>query len=89
MVVRHEPPVAISPILDGQVGRARVRDRSVLARNISGDRDGQSRLWQTPLNSRYKPGQSGNPSGRPKGAASFRSDFAAELGELVSEGGST
>jgi Family of unknown function (DUF5681) len=42
-----------------------------------------------PLNSRYKPGQSGNPSGRPKGAASFRSDFAAELGELVSEGGST
>ena len=49
MVVRHEPPVAISPILDGQVGRARVRDRSVLARNISGDRDGQSRLWQTPV----------------------------------------
>jgi len=42
-----------------------------------------------PLSSRFKPGQSGNPSRRPKGATSFRSDFAAELAELVSQGGTT
>src|SRR3954468_4797270 len=39
-----------------------------------------------PVESRFKPGRSGNPSGRPKGAVSFRADFAAELAELVSEG---
>jgi Family of unknown function (DUF5681) len=42
-----------------------------------------------PTHSRFKPGQSGNPSGRPKGTVSFRSDFAAELAELVSEGHAT
>jgi hypothetical protein len=42
-----------------------------------------------PLKSRFKPGQSGNPTGRPKGTVSFRADFAAELAELVSEGPAT
>jgi Family of unknown function (DUF5681) len=50
---------------------------------------GKSGYGNPPLNSRFKPGQSGNPSGRPKGAVSFRSDFAAELAELVSEGRTT
>jgi hypothetical protein len=50
---------------------------------------GKSGYGKPPLNSRFKPGQSGNPSGRPKGAVSFRSDFAAELAELVSEGRTT
>jgi hypothetical protein len=42
-----------------------------------------------PVKSRFKPGQSGNPTGRPKGTVSFRADFAAELAELVSEGPAT
>jgi hypothetical protein len=36
-----------------------------------------------PLHTRFKPGQSGNPRGRPKGTVSFRSDFAEELAELI------
>jgi hypothetical protein len=36
-----------------------------------------------PLHTRFKPGQSGNPNGRPKGTVSFRSDFAEELAELI------
>jgi hypothetical protein len=32
-----------------------------------------------PVGSRFKPGRSGNPAGRPKGVPSFRSDLAAEL----------
>lgn len=35
-----------------------------------------------PKNRRFKPGQSGNPGGRPK-ASSFRSDLAAELREEI------
>lgn len=44
-----------------------------------------------PRHSRFKPGQSGNPSGRPKGARSLRSDLAEELSETVqvSENGRT
>ena len=37
-----------------------------------------------PLSTRFKPGQSGNPSGRPKKPPSFRSELMAELGEPVS-----
>ena len=36
-----------------------------------------------PLHSRFKPGHSGNPNGRPKATVSFRSDFAEELAELI------
>ena len=37
-----------------------------------------------PLSTRFKPGQSGNPSGSPKNSPSFRSELMAELGEPVS-----
>ena len=42
-----------------------------------------------PLHSRFKPGESGNPRGRPKGAASFKSDLLEELSETIAvrEGG--
>jgi hypothetical protein len=36
-----------------------------------------------PLHTRFKPGQSGNPTGRPKGTVSFRLDFAEEFAELI------
>ena len=42
-----------------------------------------------PRHSRFKPGQSGNPNGRPKGARSLTSDLADELAERIKvrEGG--
>ena len=43
-----------------------------------------------PLATRFKPGQSGNPSGRPKRVRSLRAELLDELGEVmrVHEGGS-
>ena len=37
-----------------------------------------------PQQHQYKPGQSGNPTGRPKGARSAMADWRDELAELVS-----
>jgi hypothetical protein len=34
-----------------------------------------------PIHTRFKPGQSGNPAGRPKGAQNFATEIAAELKE--------
>ncbi|MBS0232297.1 MAG: hypothetical protein JSR99_02290 [Proteobacteria bacterium] len=44
-----------------------------------------------PKNSRFKPGQSGNPKGRPKGAREFSVELAEELKQTISviEGGRT
>jgi hypothetical protein len=36
-----------------------------------------------PREHQFRPGQSGNPSGRPKGARNFRSELREELSELV------
>jgi hypothetical protein len=36
-----------------------------------------------PLHSRFKPGESGNPQGRRKGALSFKSDLLDELSETI------
>jgi hypothetical protein len=37
-----------------------------------------------PKQTQFRPGQSGNPSGRPKGVRTFQSDLRDELAELVS-----
>jgi hypothetical protein len=36
-----------------------------------------------PRDHQFRPGKSGNPSGRPKGARNFKSDLREELSELV------
>jgi hypothetical protein len=38
----------------------------------------------TPRHSRFKPGESGNPNGRPKGKRNFKTDLLAELEETTS-----
>ena len=38
---------------------------------------------QPPREYQFRPGQSGNPSGRPKGSRNFKSELREELGELV------
>ena len=42
-----------------------------------------------PETTRFKPGKSGNPRGRPKGSANLATDLSAELGEQITvrEGG--
>ena len=42
-----------------------------------------------PAHTRFKPGQSGNPRGRPKGTKNLKSDLLEELGERITlrEGG--
>jgi hypothetical protein len=37
-----------------------------------------------PAEHQFRPGKSGNPSGRPKGARSFKSDLRDELGQVIS-----
>jgi hypothetical protein len=41
-----------------------------------------------PRHARFKPGESGNPSGRPKRVRSLRAELLDELGELTRFGGS-
>jgi hypothetical protein len=36
-----------------------------------------------PIEHQFKPGQSGNPFGRPKGARRFTADLLDELGDIV------
>src|SRR5258707_5417922 len=47
-------------------------------------------MKQPGVETRFKPGQSGNPNGRPKGSRNLISDIRAQLAELVPAGpGST
>jgi len=49
------------------------------ARNSASDSADRVGYGHPPQHSRYRPGQSGNPSGRPKGRRSFKNDIAAAL----------
>jgi hypothetical protein len=48
------------------------------------DSDFRVGYGRPPKEHQFRAGQSGNPTGRPKGARSFKSDLRDELGELVS-----
>jgi Family of unknown function (DUF5681) len=50
------------------------------------DSNPQVGYGRPPAEHQFRPGQSGNPSGRPKGARSFKSDLRDELGEVISIG---
>lgn len=47
------------------------------------DDDQIARQGKPPRNGQFKPGQSGNPKGRPKGAKSFRTHILEQLGRKV------
>jgi hypothetical protein len=47
------------------------------------DDDHIARQGKPPRNGQFKPGQSGNPKGRPKGAKSFRTHILEQLGRKV------
>ena len=46
-------------------------------------KDDQVGYRRPPKYTRFTPGQSGNPKGRPKHVRSLKSEFLAELGELI------
>jgi hypothetical protein len=54
-----------------------------------GSGDYEVGFGKPPKHTRFKPGQSGNPRGRPKGTKNLKTDLLEELGEkiLVQEGG--
>jgi hypothetical protein len=47
------------------------------------DEDGRVGYRKPPRKSRFKPGQSGNPKGRPKHARNLKSEFLEELNEVI------
>jgi hypothetical protein len=49
----------------------------------SKDDDGHVGYKRPPAQTRFKPGQSGNPKGRPKHARNLKTEFLEELGEII------
>jgi hypothetical protein len=49
----------------------------------SKDDDGRVGYRRPPKQTRFKPGQSGNPKGRPKHVRTLKSEFLEELGEVI------
>ena len=47
------------------------------------DDDDRVGYRRPPKQTRFKPGQSGNPKGRPKHARNLKSEFLEELGEII------
>jgi hypothetical protein len=47
------------------------------------DADGRVGYRRPPKNSRFKPGHSGNPKGRPKHARNLKTEFLDELSEVI------
>lgn len=47
------------------------------------DDDDEVGYCKPPKQTRFKPGQSGNPNGKPRGSRGLRTELRSELGELV------
>jgi len=47
------------------------------------ERDYEVGYGKPPRHSRFKPGRSGNPDGRPRGSRGLRTELRSELGELM------
>ena len=47
------------------------------------DDDGRVGYKRSPKHTRFKPGQSGNPKGRPKHVRNLKTEFLEELGEVI------
>ena len=54
-----------------------------MTRDVEVDADYQVGRGKPPKHTRFRPGQSGNPRGRPKGAKNFRTILEAALSERV------
>ena len=54
-----------------------------MPRDVDDDTDYQVGRGKPPKHTRFRPGQSGNPRGRPKGAKNFRTILEAALSERV------
>jgi Family of unknown function (DUF5681) len=50
---------------------------------MNNDLDNKVGYGKPPKRTQFKPGQSGNPSGRPRGARNFRTDLLEELAEPI------
>ena len=50
---------------------------------MAGKRDYSVGYGRPPAATRFKPGQSGNPNGRPKGAKNVETDLSEELGQKI------
>ena len=70
------------------------RDRSIGCRAVrtaaqacgkpmANEQDGPVGYKRPPVAHQFKPGVSGNPSGRPKGVRSFKADLLDELAEVI------
>ena len=72
-------------IADGDAGGTMLDDRPIVSQ-ASGECSPPAKVGyrRPPVHSRFKPGQSGNPSGRKKGSKNLKTLFAEILGEEVS-----
>jgi uncharacterized protein DUF5681 len=63
-----------------------VRDalqRKLVVKSMGNEHDGPIGYKRPPVAHQFKPGVSGNPSGRPKGVRSFKDDLLDELAESI------
>jgi Family of unknown function (DUF5681) len=72
------------------VGRESTQTKEIVMTNSNSTKKTIVGYRSPPAEHQFRPGQSGNPSGRPKGARNFAAELREELAELISvkDGGS-
>jgi hypothetical protein len=61
----------------------RAPQRKLLVKPMANEQDGPIGYKRPPVATQFKPGVSGNPSGRPKSVRSFKVELLDELGEVM------